>query len=193
MLGATVASLLESAGRHPVLQGAAIVAGTFVLEDAATVLAAMQVQAGSVGTSVALVSLYLGIVLGDIGLYALGRVAALFPWAVRLIPPEATRRGHRWLDAHVFHVVFVSRFLPGARLPTYTACGFLGADFWRFCLAAVVATLIWTSLLFCISLRVGKVLMDTLGAWRWVGILGFVVAVIVIGRVVARMQQDANR
>jgi hypothetical protein len=35
--------------------------------------------------------------------------------------------------------------------------------------------------------------MDTLGEWRWVGILGFVVAVIVIGRVVARMQQDANR
>lgn len=193
MLGATVASLLETAGRHPVVQGAAIVAGTFVLEDAATVLSAIQVQAGALSMAVALVSLYVGIVLGDIGLYGLGRLAALFPWAERLLPPETTRNSRGWLERHVFQVVFVSRFLPGARLPTYTACGFLCADFWRFCAAAVVATLIWTSALFAVSLHVGKVLMDTMGAWRWVGIVGFIAAIVLIGRAVARLQQGANR
>jgi membrane protein DedA with SNARE-associated domain len=98
-----------------------------------------------------------------------------------------------WLKGRVFKVVFISRFLPGLRLPTYTTCGFLGADFKQFTLAAVVATTCWTSLLFGISLRVGKFLMDHFGAWRWLGAAGFVVFVIVAGRLAAAGLQSARR
>jgi membrane protein DedA with SNARE-associated domain len=181
--------LLEAAGRSPVLQGAAIIAATFILEDAATAAAAMSVQSGAVAMPVALISLYLGIVLGDLGLYGLGRLAAAFPWARRLIPGPRQDRGRAWLNRHVFKIVFISRFLPGARLPTYTTCGFLGADLTRFTLAAVGATLIWTSALFALSLRVGKFLLDHAGTWRWVGALAFVVVIIVVGRIAARVQR----
>jgi membrane protein DedA with SNARE-associated domain len=85
-------------------------------------------------------------------------------------------------------VVFVSRFLPGMRLPTYTACGFLGADFRRFALAAIVATLAWTTLLFSVSLRIGQVLVDHFGVWRWAGAIGCAVAVVLIGRAAASLQ-----
>ena len=91
-------------------------------------------------------------------------------------------------DTHVMKIVFISRFLPGARLPTYTACGYLRADFARFALASVGATLIWTSLLFGVSLHVGKLIMEHLGAWRWVGVAGFVLTVLLAGRVAARLQ-----
>ena len=37
----------------------------------------------------------------------------------------------------VFRVVLASRFLPGLRLPTYTTCGFVGADLRQFALAVV--------------------------------------------------------
>ncbi|MBN8900185.1 MAG: hypothetical protein J0H57_04055, partial [Rhodospirillales bacterium] len=67
MFGASIASLLLWAGTSPFLQAAAIVLGTFILEDAATVGAAMQAQAGGIPIPLALGSLYVGIVLGDLG------------------------------------------------------------------------------------------------------------------------------
>ncbi len=181
--------LLALAGKSWLLQGLAIILGTFVLEDAATVITALSVQAGKVALPVGLVSLYLGIVLGDLGLYGLGRLADRFAWARRLIPEARRHMSRSWLERHVFKVVFISRFIPGARLPTYTACGFLRASFRAFVGAAIVATLIWTSCLFGVSLRVGKFLMDHLGAWRWAGAVGFALFIVVAGRIAAKMQE----
>ncbi len=188
----SVAALLASAGQNPMLQAVLIILGTFVLEDAATVLAAMHAQSGAIPIPLALCSLYAGIVLGDLGLYALGRLSGRVRWAARLVHPDRIRHGKDWLEGRVFQVVFISRFIPGARLPTYTACGFLGADWRRFALAAVIATLIWTSLLFGVSLKVGALLMQYLGAWRWAGGIGFALVVILLGRTAARLQ-DARR
>jgi membrane protein DedA with SNARE-associated domain len=187
----SIAALLALAGPNSnmLLQAALIVLGTFVLEDAATVLAAMHAQAGGIPVRVALAALYTGIVLGDLGLYGLGRLAAKLPWMARLVPPPNLRQGQNWLHRHVFKVVFVSRFIPGARLPTYSACGFLAADLRHFALAAVVATLIWTSLLFGVSMQVGALLMTYLGAWRWAGGVGFALVLILLGRTAARMQE----
>lgn len=176
------------AGAPPLLQAALIVLGTFVLEDAATVLAAMQAQAGAVSQPLALGALYVGIVAGDLGLYALGRLSARVRWVRRWLPPERMRQGQDWLQGRVFTVVFVSRFIPGARLPTYTACGFLGADLRRFALATALATTIWTTALFGISMEVGGLLIRHLGEWRWAGAIGFAAVVILLGRTAARIQ-----
>ena len=78
---------LDLHGHAPWLQAMLILLGTFVLEDAATVLAAMDVQMGRVALGVALGALYAGIVLGDLGLYGLGRLAAMVPWARRWATP----------------------------------------------------------------------------------------------------------
>lgn len=193
MVNLSVSELLRQAGHDPALQAVAIVGGTFILEDAATIIAASQVGAGAIGMGVALGSLYLGIVLGDLGLYGLGRLAALFPWARRWAPTPAVRRTRRWICDNVFKTVFISRFLPGARLPTYTLCGFVQASFTRFAMAAIVATLIWTSLLFAVSLKVGAFLMNHLGVWRWAGIAVFAATIVVAGRLAARMTEDAQK
>ena len=190
MISLSVAGLLRAAGVHPLLQAAAIIIGTFILEDAATVIAATQVEAGAIRPALALVALYLGIVLGDLGLYGVGRVATLSPMINRLVSAERHAQGRRWLADRVFRVVLVSRFIPGARLPTYTACGFLRASFSRFALAAIIATSIWTSLLFLLSLRIGRLLMDHFGAWRWAGAIGFALAIVVFGRIVAHFQDE---
>lgn len=185
MSNGLIAGLLDGV-RQPILQALAIVLGTFVLEDAATVIAAAQASAGKVPEPLALGSLYVGIVLGDLGLYGLGALAARVPWARRLIPPARAEQGREWLRRHVVKAVFVSRFVPGMRLPTYTACGFLGAHLGRFALAAIGATLIWTTLLFAVSLRIGALLLQHLGAWRWVGVVGFALTVVLLGRLAAR-------
>lgn len=193
MPSCSIASLLVLAGQSPLLQAAAIVFGTFILEDAATVAAAMQAQAGAIAIPLALGSLYVGIVLGDLGLYGLGRAAAHLAWVARRLPPQRQETVRAWLEGRVFKVVLVSRFLPGLRLPTYTTCGFVAADLRQFALAAVLATSVWTSLLFAVSMRIGQVLMDHLGAWRWAGAGGFVLFVVLAGRVAAAGLRTAGR
>jgi membrane protein DedA with SNARE-associated domain len=186
----TVSGLLKAAGAHPLWQAATIIVGTFILEDAATVLAAMQVQDGKIAWSIALGSLYVGIVLGDIGLYGSGRLASLWPWARRLLPEQRRAVGKEWIEQRVFRVVFISRFVPGARLPTYTSCGYLHARFASFVLAAVLATSIWTTLLFVISRHVGQFLIDHLGAWRWLGAAIFAIIIVLVGRLAVRLQKE---
>jgi membrane protein DedA with SNARE-associated domain len=185
MLGNSIVSLLAWAGQHPLLQAAAIVIGTFILEDAATVLAAMQVDEGKLSGALALSALYVGIMLGDLGLYGLGRLSAKLPIVARILPPHRAEAIRAWLDGRVFKVVLISRFLPGMRLPTYTTCGFVGANLRQFTLAVVIATICWTSLLFGVSLRIGQVLIDHFGAWRWAGAAGFAIFVILAGRLTA--------
>ena len=129
---------------------------TFVLEDAATVAGGDAGGTGRISGVAGARSLYVGIVLGDLGLYGLGRLSAHVPWIARLLPPHRKETISAWLKGRVFKVVLVSRFLPGLRLPTYTTCGFLGADLRQFTLAAVVATTCWTSLLFGASLKWGS-------------------------------------
>src|SRR5271166_5374889 len=148
MLSNVVTSILSLGGKQTLLQFLAILLGTFVLEDAATVMAAMRAEEGGIGIPVALLALYAGIVIGDLGLYGLGALARRAPPIRRWLPDERTRPARNWLRARVFRVVLISRFLPGMRLPTYTACGYFGANIKLLALAAIVATLIWTSLLF---------------------------------------------
>ncbi|OIQ63151.1 SNARE associated golgi protein [mine drainage metagenome] len=193
MLASTITSLLALAGRSALFQATAIIIGTFILEDGATVAAAMQVESGTLPMWLALISLYTGIVLGDLGLYGLGRLSAHIPWIARFLPPHRQETIKAWISGRIIRVVMVSRFLPGLRLPTYTTCGFVGADLKRFALAAVAATAVWTSLLFATSLRLGQFLMDHLGVWRWAGAAGFVVFVILGGRAAAAGLQWGRR
>jgi membrane protein DedA with SNARE-associated domain len=193
MLAGSIASLLAVAGQSAWFQAGAIIVGTFILEDAATVAAAMQVEDGALPMWLALVSLYSGIVLGDLGLYGLGRLSAHIPWVARQLPPHRQETIRAWISGRIFRVVLVSRFLPGLRLPTYTTCGFVGANLRQFTLAAIVATAAWTSMLFATSLRVGHFLMDHLGAWRWAGAAGLVVFVILAGRAASAGVQGARR
>ena len=188
MFDFSVAGLLHWAGSFWLTQALAIIIGTFILEDAATVLAAIAAQQGGLAVGIALGALYAGVMLGDAGLYGLGRVAHVSGLARRLIPSEQRMRARAWIKERTVKVVFVSRFIPGARLPTYTACGYFGASFLRFGLTVVAATLIWTTTLFLVAMRVGHVLMDHLGAWRWAGLAGFVIVVVVMGRIIARWQ-----
>jgi membrane protein DedA with SNARE-associated domain len=182
MLAGSITQMLALAGHSPLFQASAIIIGTFILEDAATVAAAMQVEQGSLSMPLALAALYAGIVLGDLGLYGLGRLSAHVPWIAKHLPPHRQETVKAWISGRIFKVVLISRFLPGLRLPTYTTCGFVGADLKKFTLAAVIATSCWTSLLFATSLRLGQFLMDHLGAWRWAGAAGFVVFIIIAGR-----------
>ncbi|GAA4493280.1 hypothetical protein HLH36_14820 [Gluconacetobacter aggeris] len=188
----SLSALFAKAGAAPAIQALVIIIGTFILEDAATILTAMEVQTGQVALPVALLALYVGIVAGDLGLYGLGRLAALWPAARRWVKVPQDENGGNWFGRNVFRIVFISRFIPGARLPLYTACGFFGASVRRFALAAILATLIWTTLLFAVSLQVGHFLITHLGAWKWAGMGGFALTILLVGRIVANVRSPSR-
>ncbi|MBV8889872.1 MAG: DedA family protein [Alphaproteobacteria bacterium] len=185
MLHDYLASML-GASSSPWVQGVAIILGTFILEDATTVLAAFEVSVGALSPATAVIALYIGVALGDFGLYWGGRLAARHPWVRRWVRIENLAGASRWFGRHAFAAVLATRFLPGARLPTYTAYGFLGVSFRSFAMPVVIGTLVWTSLLFGVSLEFGNLVLARLGEWRWFGAIFVVIAVVATGRRVAR-------
>src|SRR5262245_62151031 len=193
MDGAPVLTLLNEAANNAWLQFGAVVIGTFILEDATTVFAAMAVSDHRLSGPLTLAALYFGVAVGDMGLFAVGQLAAGHPWARRYVVLDKVQAVRRWLDGRLIAAVISTRFLPGARLPTYTACGFLGVSFRRFAVAVVVGTMLWTTLLFAVSLSLGGLIMTQLGAWRWPGGILAGLAILGIGHWVSTRRTGADR
>jgi membrane protein DedA with SNARE-associated domain len=170
---------LTSLGRDPLALAMAIVLGTFIFEDAATAGAAMLAADGVLPVSLAVTALFVGIVLGDIGLYGLGWLAARNSWANRLLRRQAALSLRCWMGRRLVHLVFGARFIPGARLPAYTAAGAVGLPFWRFAVSAAIATAVWTSLVFAVIFSFGFYFRDRIGPWRW-GVAGAAVLVLIL-------------
>src|SRR5206468_3829278 len=89
------------------------------------------------------------------------------------------------LQDQLIAAVISTRFLPGARLPTYLACGLFKISFGRFALSVVIATAMWTSLLFGISYAFGEFTTQWLGVLRWPSSLLILLIVLLAARLVA--------
>ncbi|MBU6490675.1 DedA family protein [Patescibacteria group bacterium] len=160
----------------------AIILGTFILEDPTTVLVGVLAADGIISVPVALFSLYAGIVLGDTGLYCLGWLASTHPRLARYVDHEFLVPFRTWLESRYVLTVFSARFIPGSRLPTYTASGFFRSPLSTFVLTAIVATSIWTTLLFYASYWFGNFTSSWLGPIRWGVAILFLIVLFLIGR-----------
>lgn len=178
--------LAVAAGAGPLVQSGAIIAATFILEDAATVMVGIMSAAGTLPVVAGVAALYVGIAAGDIGLYGLGHLASRHRWARRLVPVKTYGQYQHWLRERLVATVAATRFLPGLRLPVYTACGFLHMPLARFSAVVVAATLVWTSLLFAAAYEFGSWAAHAIGVWRWPAGLGFALVTIFVTRRLAR-------
>ncbi len=178
----TLETWLTAAIADPWLQIGLIVIGTFILEDATTILAAILVADGIVPMIAALAGLYAGVILGDLGLYGFGRLVSTNGHARKIERHRILAPFKIWLDARMILTVFAVRFVPGLRLPTYTATGFFRLDFRRFAFTVIAATTIWTTLLFVGSYYFGTLTSHSLGGWRWgIGLI-FAALIFLVGR-----------
>jgi pimeloyl-ACP methyl ester carboxylesterase/membrane protein DedA with SNARE-associated domain len=142
----------------PRIQGLALVvlylllaAATLVSEDLACIATGLMVGRGTVGFVGGTLACLIGIVLGDIGLFLLGR------WlgrpALRRIPlrwflSEAdVDRSSAWFRERGVGLVLLTRFIPGTRLPTYFTAGMLHVRPFGLFAAFLVAAAGWTPLL----------------------------------------------
>lgn len=129
--------------------GLALALGTLVSEDAATLSAGLLSARGTLSAPEAVFWVSLGIWAGDLGLFAAGRLArSMRPvrrWVDRrLARSEIAALGQR-LEGGVALAVFVSRFLPGTRVPLYLAAGVLRVRALLFATVTAVAVLLWVT------------------------------------------------
>lgn len=186
-------SLFSSGIEHwtPLGQAAALFLATFVLEDAAALGAGLLLGTEGISWPVAFWSCFVGIWMGDAGLYAIARWLGRSWFESSRMKRHSLRvkKSEEWFARRGEWLLVVSRMLPGARLPTYLAAGFLRVPLRRFVSITVIAAFFWTALVLALSRQFGNWLQSyfQLGARSVVGIIGLVVLIIVIGNFLRRI------
>jgi membrane protein DedA with SNARE-associated domain len=164
---AFVISLIRSSLSAPLGAGLAIMFGVFIQEDITTVTVGMMASEHLVSIPLAMVSLAIGAMLNDFGLYGLGRLAITHPGLHRWVMHEKRLPLRAWLGEHLVSTVMTTQFLPGMRLPIYGACGFFALPFPRFAMAVIGVVIVWSPLLFTAAYFYGMYTLAWFGFWRW--------------------------
>ncbi len=132
-----------------------IAASTLISEDLTCISAGILVAQGRLDFLAGAFACFFGIFVGDVLLYAAGRFLgrpvlkrAPLRWFIRASEVE---KSSAWFSRRGLAVIFASRFVPGARLPTYFAAGLLNTSFWWFALYFLLAGVVWAPLLVGLS------------------------------------------
>lgn len=155
---------------------------TLASEDLACIGGGVLVASGRATYALAAAACFSGIFLGDLLLFAAGRVFGRrllgFRVARRFVSVRDVERSAAWLESRGTGLILVSRFLPGTRLPTYLAAGMLGTSVWRFAGAFALAAAVWTPALVWLSAWLGAEALESAlatmaGAGVAVAVAGF--------------------
>jgi membrane protein DedA with SNARE-associated domain len=171
---------------------------TFVSEDLTCAAVGALVGQGRLGFVPGALACFAGIFVGDLLLFLAGR--CLGAWALARAPlrwfldPERVAQCGAWLERRGPLVIFLTRFLPGTRLPTYFASGALGTRLARFLPWFALAALVWTPLLVGLAAGVGGALEQRLHFLRdhAFGLVGATLAVVALALALVRRLATAR-
>jgi membrane protein DedA with SNARE-associated domain len=136
---------------------------TLLLEDLAIAAGVALATQGAISWSLSLVAVAGGIALGDLGLYGLGLLATRVPWLQRRYVGAKSLWAREQITQRLGSAVLLARVIPGLRLATYTACGFVRVALWPFTAWVLLAVVLWTVGLYGLSAAIGQALARTLG------------------------------
>jgi membrane protein DedA with SNARE-associated domain len=129
------------------LQALLVIAGTCFIEDPARCGVGLLVAAGHLNWWLAFVSMTIGGMAGDIGLYVIGRYATHVLIRLRWVDEARLEWMEDYFKRHAFKSVLFARFIPGARTICYASAGAIRYPMPRFTLMLFVAAVV-QSLLF---------------------------------------------
>ena len=141
----------------------ALVLTTLLLEDVAIAAGVALAVQGTISWELSLAAVGGGIAAGDLGLYALGIAATRVPWLQRRCVGQRSAWARKQVTRRLPSAVLLARVIPGLRLVTYTACGFLRVPFAPFCAWVLLAVALWTGVLYGLSVAIGTALAEQLG------------------------------
>jgi membrane protein DedA with SNARE-associated domain len=133
---------------------------TLISEDLACIAGGLLVASGIIGFHYALLGCFIGILTADVLIYWMGRWIGTpilkwipFRW---FISENDIQRAKEMFEFRGAEIIFVTRFLPGTRMPTYLAAGMLKTSFVSFFAYFFIAIAIWTPMLVGISALIGQ-------------------------------------
>lgn len=148
---------------QPWLIALALALTTLLLEDLAIAAGVALATQGAISWQASLAAVAGGIALGDLGLYALGIGATRLRWLQRRYGGAPGAGARERLASNLPFAVLLARAVPGLRLVTYTAAGFLRVAWWRFAAWVVLAVGLWTAGLYLASAALGAQLAARFG------------------------------
>ena len=166
----------------PFWKAAGFFFATFILEDVAAVGAGLLLAAGQISWPAAFLACFLGIWFGDVGLYAIARIGGRRWFERSRFKKFASKvdRSEQWFSKRGTPILIFSRVVPGTRLPTYLAAGFLRVPIMRFLFVTGIASFIWTLAILRLTQLFGAKLLDWLNAYKHGGLILIVVGIALI-------------
>ncbi|MEZ8826165.1 DedA family protein [Vibrio amylolyticus] len=164
-----------------------IVLLSYLLEDLAIIAAASISMQQLLSPSIALLAIFVGIASGDVGLYYLGKGSRYFRGLrFRLLTNRHFRMVRRRLHQRTFLNLFVIRFIPGMRTVGFTLSGYFSIPLPRFLLAVIVATAIWTALVFGAIYSLGSADWLQQSHYQWLTIPVALIVLILANRLLTK-------
>lgn len=143
---------------------------TLINEDIACIGAGLIVASGVLDFWIAVLGCFIGILISDTAIYSMGRWIGSpvlkwipFKWFIK---KEDMDRAERMFRMKGIEIIFVTRFLPGTRLPTYLVAGMLKTKFWVFFGYFVMAISIWAPFLVGLSALIGQPMLGYLQIYQ---------------------------
>lgn len=153
-----------------------------VFEDLTTIIVGILAAEGYVSPSLALGSLYVGIILGDLALYTIGVLARTHPRLAHYIDHDYTASFRSWLESRPSLILFTGHFVPGLRFTTYIASGFFRRPLSTFIPSALAGGLILGTSLFSLAYWFGSVTTRWMRPLRWCIALLFILILFLVSR-----------
>jgi len=125
---------------------ALLVVATFLSEDLTCLGAGLLVAAGRADWFPVILACFVGIALGDAGVWFLARIAGNRSWVQRRLPKSRLAELSNWFGRYGGKVAVAARFLPGTRVPLLLAAGVAKRGGMRVLVWSVVAALVWVPL-----------------------------------------------
>lgn len=154
--------MLMAVADNPALLAITLFGATLIAEDLATIAAGILVAQIDASPVLALTAVIFGTAAGDVALYAFGRWGAHTRLGKRLRMRADVRRAETWVRARALWLVFAARFMPGLRLPVFTASGLVRAPAGPVVAIIALTTPLWTAALFETARLAGSHSAETL-------------------------------
>ena len=147
----------------PALIALALALTTLLVEDLAIAAGVALATQGALSWGLSLGAVGAGIAAGDLGLYGLGLASTRLTWLRQRFMGKRTDLAREHIMRRLGSAVLIARVVPGLRLLTYTACGFVRVPLLQFTAWVVLAVTLWTLGLYVLSFSIGHAIAEATG------------------------------
>ena len=158
---------------NPHILGLLLAIAVIFLEDTAIIAAAVLSAGGEISVFMALLSLFGGILVGEIICYYIGYLARDHKWLRNIMQRQGMSNALRWLEKNLILAVLAARYVPGMRVAIYGAMGYYSVSIRTILLTSLAVMFVWAGGLFFIVRKFGMQYWEDLGPAHWVVVVAF--------------------